>query len=338
MNAAWKRNPLFRALVFLDMVGLQPFSAWRDLTGDGVFVDVARIFNVKSVIYDILLRGLCVFCTNVTRFFSDETERAQVLRLVGDPNDPTTSFTRGVLAPPSLTAFLELMDDGFPLCVRLRIEEVFGLTDSVTTMAEQFLIDALDDWMRQRMQKENDALVLACGVPPEVLMSARARPDELPHAVEDFIIDVVFPPPAFDKTEDGKNIVIDWLIASYEKCHETIDVDKEENESLGESAAKKERKEDLEEEFLTSENLDKYMREQPSLVPKQILREKRRPLCDPTITEFELQKHYTANELSSFVRGELGERRRLKKAGCVRAILKHHGSAVVKRGMKEECA
>ncbi|ESL07011.1 hypothetical protein TRSC58_05307 [Trypanosoma rangeli SC58] len=337
MAAVWKQNPLFRLLAFLDVVGLQPFSVLGDLTGDGEFVDVGRIFGVGSAIHSILSSGLYVFRANITRLFLDEEERAQLLRLVGESAE---TFSRSVLAPSSLTAFVEVVESDLPVWAVLRIKEAFALTGKATTLSEQFLIDALDHWMSQRTVRENDALVLASGVQPAVLEAARARVEELPHAVEDFIIDVVFPPPTSD---DGKQTekayVLDWLIASYEKCYEAVDVDEEveEEASSSESPKKKIRTEAKdEEEFLTAENLDQFMRERPSAVPREILRERRRSLQDPAITGFELQNHYTANELMDYVKGELGERRRLKKANCVRLILKHHCPATTATMPKEE--
>ncbi|EKG04598.1 hypothetical protein TCSYLVIO_004344 [Trypanosoma cruzi] len=327
MDAAWKQNPLFRLLAFLDIVGLQPFSARSNLTRDGDFLDVERCFHTGSVIQDILSSGVRALRANIMRLFLDEEERVQMLRLVED----SAAFIKSLIAPSSLTAFVEAVESDLPVWALLRIKETFGLTDSATTVSEQFLIDALDHWMSQRTPRENDALVLACGVQPALLESARARGDELPHAVEDFIIDVVFPPPSSDEGEKkGKDRVLDWLIASYEKCYEVIDVDEEEEEeageytSSGESPEKKMRLEEDGRELLTAENLDWFMRERPSAVPRAVLRERRRPLDDPAITEFELQNHYTANELSVFVKEELGRRQRLKKADCVRAILKYH--------------
>ncbi|RNF06996.1 hypothetical protein TraAM80_03608 [Trypanosoma rangeli] len=338
MTAVWKQNALFRLLAFLDVVGLQPFSVLSDLTGDGEFVDVGRIFSNGSAIHGILSSGLYVFRANITRLFSDEEERAQLLRLVGESAE---TFSRSVLGPSSLVAFVEVVESDLPVWALLRIKEAFALTGKATTLSEQFLIDALDHWMSQRTVRENDSLVLACGVQPAVLEAARARAEELPHAVEDFIIDVVFPPlTSDDEKQTGKACVLDWLIASYEKCYEAVDVDEEEVEeeaSSTESPRKKIRTEAKDgEEFLTAENLDQFMRERPSAVPRAILRERRRSLQDPAITGFELQNHYTANELMDYVKGELGERRRLKKANCVRLILKHHCLARTATIPKEE--
>ncbi|KEG11306.1 hypothetical protein DQ04_02751040 [Trypanosoma grayi] len=330
--AVWRSNPLFRLLVFLDIVGLQPLVIGQDLIDDGAFVDVARTFGVGSVAHVILSRGLHAFSSNITRLFVDEEERDKVLRLVGSPDEPTSSFSQGVLLPTSLVSFVDTVENDLPVWVVLRIKEAFGLMGSATPLAEQFLIDAVDDWMSGRSREANDAMVLACGVQPVVLESARARAEELPHAVEDFMVDVVFPPPRV-KGEAGRSDLIDWLIVSYEKCYVTINVDDEEEgkESTSESTAKRWRTEEGEcsDEFLTEENLDRYMRERPSVIPRRILCEKRRPLRDPAITEFELLNHYTANELYAFVKEEIKERRRLKKAECVRAILEYHGATKV---------
>ncbi|RNF19822.1 uncharacterized protein Tco025E_04061 [Trypanosoma conorhini] len=342
MTAVWKQNALFRTLAFLDVVGLQPFSVLSDLTSDGEFVDAGRIFDAGSAIHGVLSSGLNAFRANITRLFLDEEEREQLLRLVGSSAESSSAFSRGVLVPPSLGAFVEVVESELPMWALLRIKEAFALTDGTTTLSEQFLIDALDNWMGQRAPRENDALVLACGVQPAVLEAARARGEELPHAVEDFIIDVVFPaPPSVDGGQKGKTCVLDWLIASYEKCYEAVDVDdddeEEEEASLGASPKKKMRIEESGgEEFLTAENLDQFMRERPSAVPREILRERRRSLQDPAITKFELQNHYAATELVGFVKAELGERRRLKKADCVRAILKHHNSTTAATMPKEE--
>ncbi|KAH9598765.1 hypothetical protein LSM04_001140 [Trypanosoma melophagium] len=366
MSEKWKKNPLFRLLAFLDIVGLQTFSVKNDITDDGTFIETKRTFGPDSVIHNILTRGLHTLHANITRLFLAEEERHILLRFIGDPHEATTPFCQGILEPSSLTSFLTVLENELPVWAFIRIKEVFGLMNSTTTttitITEQFLIDALDDWMSHRSSSENDAMVLACGVQPAVLDSARARAEELPNAVEDFIIDVVFPPayPSFSSSEvkdeentrvkNGNNNkknknnsttrknngLLDWLIAAYEKCHEIIDVEEEikeedENEdgreSSIESIMKKRRKEgeeESEEEFLTAENIDRFMRERPSVIPKEILREKRRPLQDSGITEFELKNHYTVNELSVFIKENSGEMRRLKKAECVRAILNYH--------------
>ncbi|ORC90259.1 uncharacterized protein TM35_000093090 [Trypanosoma theileri] len=361
MSEKWKKNPLFRLLAFLDIVGLQTFSVKNDITDDGVFIEANRTFSPDSVIHKILTHGLHSLHANIKRLFLVEEEQKILLQFIGDPNEASSSFCQGLLKPSSLTSFLDIVENELPVWALIRIKEVFGLLSSSTTITEQFLIDALDDWMQKRTPRENDAMVLSCGVQPDMLDSARARADELPNAVEDFIIDVVFPPPypstlevkeeEEEKEEEGskekkgdkkKHTLLDWLIEAYEKCHEIIDVEEEEieeeeeiknedgKESPIESTMKKRRKEEeekeeeSEEEYLTADNIDRFMRERPSVIPKEILREKRRSLQDAGITDFELQNHYTVNELSVFVKEKIGEGRRLKKAECIRAILNYH--------------
>lgn len=168
----------------------------------------------------------------------------------------------------------------------------------------------------------------------------------LPDAVADFVVDVVFPvPPAVAPGDAmagaaaaGADGMQDWLLLSYEKNREAFDIEDAEDDSDSDSegpaalATKRARSSggDREkngdgggrgdggadglgawqppegEEVLTAENIDRYMRECPQRVPKEVLREKRKPLADATITEFELEHHYTAAELKKLVKDEVG--------------------------------
>ncbi|KAG8348588.1 hypothetical protein TRVL_00596 [Trypanosoma vivax] len=338
MAMKWERNPLFRLLAFLDVVGLQPFSVARDLHSDGRFVNAER--TTGGVVRAILHCGLHTLRSNITRLFTDEEEREKLLELVGRPDDGpnSASLSYGILSPASLHTLEETIENGLPIWASVRIKEAFGFSSSKSDggsllMVEQFLIDALDDWMGTRSHQDNDTLVLACGVQPRVLECVRDKAEEFPHAVEDFIIDVVFPP-TYDNSMQVNNPVVDWLVVSYCKCHSAMSGD--DAQSMGEEAVrstcvtpmKYEMAEEGNEDgemLLTEANLNAFMRERPSAVPKVVLREVRRPLNDPAITEFELQNHYLASELVKYVKDIKGPRKQYpKKSNCIRIILEHH--------------
>ncbi|CBH10146.1 hypothetical protein, conserved [Trypanosoma brucei gambiense DAL972] len=335
MIEKWKDNPLFRLLAFLDVVGLQRFSHANDLKSDGTFINPDRTVGAGTVMHNILRSGLHALRANITRLFADEKEREQLLLLVGDPNETPTVFGEGVLKPPSLQEFDEVVDSALPVWARLRLQEAVALntdgnekvSSGSVKISEQFLIDAIDGWMNGRSHKENDALVLACGVKPEVLEAARGRADELPNAVEDFIIDVVFPPSYGNEAKESD--MVDWLIASYEQCCEAVNAEEEED------TERDQENENNEEVLLTSENVATFMLENPSVIPKAIVRELRRKLYDPEITEFELRNHYLASELVAFAKGELGLKKGLNRTNCVKAILEHHSTSKKKTSPKK---
>lgn len=256
-------------------------------------------------------------------------------------------------------------------------EAVASTSTSSTPFVEQMLIDGLDEWLRGCADEEVRRIILACGVSPAVLntvfaaslqqrkgheqtnkneedgadAAAESNP-AIPDALVDFVVDVVFPPPAITATssngaEDAERLQ-DWLLLSYEKNREIIDLGEEdegdeegqevpedefeERDGTGLHPRKIPRAERLSmtlrngkdssggdvaeglgawqptdgEEVLTAENLDRYLRENPRLIPKEILREKRKSIADPAITAFELENHYTAAELKKAVREEVG--------------------------------
>lgn len=51
-------------------------------------------------------------------------------------------------------------------------------------------------------------------------------------------------------------------------------------------------------EFLSEDNLESVMLSNPEMVPRDILRARRKRLTDPTITAFEVERHYTVAELA----------------------------------------
>lgn len=244
---------------------------------------------------------------------------------------------------------------------------------SSTPFVEQLLIDGLDEWMRTCPVEEVRRMILACGVQPVVLESAFEQqptqrgpgergtadrePSALPDALVDFVVDVIFPvspaaasaSPSATATQStvstSGDSLQDWLLLSYEKNREVIEVgeDEEEEESMvddggsdgestdasGSSPRKLPRAErgphlsqrngvedELDslgawqpaegEEVLTADNIDRYLKECPQRIPKEILREKRKPITDAAITAFELENHYTAAELRKLVKDEVG--------------------------------
>lgn len=271
-----------------------------------------------------------------------------------------TRWSERMLCPHSFAGFVDRLESGFPMHLLCRLQEVLGIpatsAQSSSPLAEQYLIDAIDRWMSSRPPNENDRMVLACGVQPTVLEAAHARAAELPNALIDFVVDVLFPTTpsllvAEDDGEDGvgpesrpppHQPVVDWVVLSYEKNREAIDVEDEitdsgsvagsdndvdEDEPLGDAeegatassspSAKRARREGRPkvedsglagwtpedgELVLTEDNIGHFMRTQPNIIPKDILRAHRRPWTSPVITEFELENHFTAAELRSAVK------------------------------------
>lgn len=275
------------------------------------------------------------------------------------PHD--TEWSRHLLRPKSLSDFAESFCGSFPLHLLYRLEEVMGvpptnsssLTDS--PLVEQFFVDAFDRWMDALAEADRHRMILACGVQPAVLEAAVARKAEMPYALTDFVISVVFPTPEElrgrphggagaagtgttataaeeeeeeegpDKGGDGVTVQ-DWLLLAYQRNHEAIDVEEEDSfaatsdgqgaEEGGEqrSAPRPRREvedalrgwnpeaEDEDEVVLTADNIDRYMRENPSVIPVTVLREKRKSWKSPSITPFELEHHYQLTELKAAVR------------------------------------
>ncbi|KPI83235.1 hypothetical protein ABL78_7738 [Leptomonas seymouri] len=243
---------------------------------------------------------------------------------------------------------------------------------SETPFVEQMLIDGLDEWMRSRPEAEVKRMIMACGVQPTVLASAFEQQQQqqrqqsfaaaqspsdascahtsaaLPDALVDFVVDVMFPVLTAGTSPSSSTIatqsttasasgegLLDWLLLSYEKNHEAIEVGEEEGESSGSDAVgedsssprkiprseggspqasqKDEEKDSLGawqpeegEEVLTADNIDRYLKEFPQRIPKEVLREKRKPITDPAISAFELENHYTAAELRKLIKDRVG--------------------------------
>ncbi|CCW59694.1 unnamed protein product [Phytomonas sp. EM1] len=244
---------------------------------------------------------------------------------------PQTEWSAKLLQPKSFRDFNDTFENGFPLPLLFRLKEAFGLlhrSDFVSAtpypLVEQFLIDAMDRWIPQRSIEENEAMILACGVEPSIVADIRAKGDHTPVKFVDFVVDVVFPVPPTDADTDG--IPLDWLIISYVKNHEAVDVDIEKISSWDEKGEvnhteggplKNVRDESISqsetsglcgwnpddgEVYLSESNLEQFMRDKPSLVPREILVKIRKPWQDPTITTFELENHYTVAELRAIVK------------------------------------
>lgn len=198
--------------------------------------------------------------------------------------------------------------------------------------------------------------------------SAKKSP-ELPDSLVDFVVDVVFPVSSMSPCFSPSSTVAtqstisttaeglqDWLLLSYGKNHETIEIGEEEEDEEGrdggdsnseaehasngagadggdesgyprkmprsegdrQRGSQKTVEEEEErdglgtwqpeegEEVLTADNIDRYLRECPQRIPREVLRETRKPISDAAITAFELEHHYTAAELRRFVKDEVG--------------------------------
>ncbi|KAG5473568.1 hypothetical protein LSCM4_03637 [Leishmania orientalis] len=278
-----------------------------------------------------------------------------------------TPWSEAVLHPTSLAHYADIVENEIPIHLLMRLRDVLGIPtatlagDSAVPVAascccscspfvEQFLIDGLDEWLRRCPIDEVKRMIRACGVQPVVLESAftqqqqsDAQGSSLPNALADFVVDVVFPVPAHAgkasvDASSGAAVegLQDWLILSYEKNREAVDIEEEESTSTNEQSdrsdsgatnSQRERKrhradiarpaadrgdslgswepEDGE-EVLTAENIDRYLLECPNRIPKEILREKRKRISDASITEFELERHFTAAELKQLVKERLG--------------------------------
>ncbi|KAG5473847.1 hypothetical protein LSCM1_04479 [Leishmania martiniquensis] len=281
-----------------------------------------------------------------------------------------TPWSEAVLNPTSLAQYADTVENEIPIHLLMRLRGVLGISavppagDGAVPAAapccctsspfvEQLLIDGLDEWLRRCPIDEVKRMIRACGVQPTVLASAftqqqqqsvDAQDASLPNSLVDFVIDVVFPVPvqtagkasASASSGAAAEGLHDWLILSYEKNREAIDIEEEESTSAseesdgsndsvtqGHSKSKRARTdfacpstdhihalsawEPAEgEEVLTAENMDRYLRESPQRIPKAILREARKHISDASITEFELKHHYTAAELKELVKERLG--------------------------------
>ncbi|CCW67327.1 unnamed protein product [Phytomonas sp. Hart1] len=246
-----------------------------------------------------------------------------------------TEWSAKLLQPKSFNDFIDVFESGFPLPQLFRIKEAFGLlrsSDPVSAtpypLVEQFLIDALDRWIPQRSVAENDNMVLACGVEPSIVADIRGKGDQTPLAFVDFVVDVVFP--VLPTGAHVDEVLQDWLILSYIKNHESVDVDTEKISSDSETnemgltegnMLKDERHESIRQfetsgpcgwnpddadVYISEANLEQFMREKPSLVPHEILVKIRKPWQDTNITTFELEHHYTITELRAIVKKVAG--------------------------------
>ncbi|GET90483.1 hypothetical protein, conserved [Leishmania tarentolae] len=267
-----------------------------------------------------------------------------------------TPWSKAVLCPTSLAHYADSVENEIPIHLLVRLREVLNIPASpscccsCSPFVEQFFIDGLDEWLRRCPIDEVKRVILACGVQPTVLeatfiqqqQAADPQGSALPDILADFVVDVVFPVPAqagettanapSTATADGLQ---DWIILSFEKNHEVVDVEDENTSANGQSESsnssdtnsqgerKRPRTDNTHpsandrdslgtweptdgEEVLTAGNIDRYLLECPQRIPKEILREKRKPISDASITEFELNHHYTATELKKLVKESLG--------------------------------
>ncbi|CAJ1029789.1 hypothetical protein, conserved [Leishmania lindenbergi] len=284
----------------------------------------------------------------------------------------STPWSEAVLHPTSLAHYADNVENEIPIHLLVRLHEVLGISAVPLTaddaaraapscyctcspFVEQLLIDGLDEWLHRCPIDEVKRMVLACGVQPTVWEStftqqqqqqqqrADAQCATLPDALADFVVDVVFPVPAqAQKVSPNASstttveTVQDWLILSFEKNREAVDLEDDDNASANEQSGKSddsgtnsqgEKKrirtsstcpsagdrdglgswEPIDgEEVLTAENIDRYLLECPQRIPKEILRAKRKRISDAGITAFELEHHYTAAELKKLVKEGLG--------------------------------
>lgn len=364
----YKSNPLFRLLAFLDNTGTQTFELAAAVDTTGNFVDAANTFRKDSTAASILSASLTALRDNIRRLFTDAVEQRAIFEIVGTgeeapqadviataessaaalPLPVDTEWSRAMLQPLSLAYFSDDLESGFPLNLHHRLCNVLGILPSSTadgeanncsgecsssggaSLAEQFIIDGIDEWVRHADAAEIRRIVRACGVQPTVVEAAfesRGADEVVPATVVDFIIDIIYPPSSTNgaAAADRAPPVQDWLVLSYEKNRESISVAEDtpspslslEVEDATSPEKKRQRTGDGEkpldaselnndEELLTSDNIDEYMMKCPQKIPKSIIQAKRKSLKDPAITAFELEHHYSAVELKSFVKEELG--------------------------------
>ena len=201
------------------------------------------------------------------------------------------------------------------------------------SIAEQYVVDAIDAWMARRDEVLNKQLVVAVGVSPQVVdaaVAARGK-EEVPSSelLADFVIEIVLPA---DHQVCGTSL--DWLYVVVEK-NAALDVDDDEaiaalppsppqkrprctttgggdtgaisveggddDEVLdgGQGAADGDDDDDL---IVTHRNIDQLMMTRPQLLPRYVIVEKRKSLEDLGMTVFEAEHHYTVAELREFIR------------------------------------
>jgi hypothetical protein len=257
--------------------------------------------------------------------------------VVDKTTNPTAAF--------SATPFVEqLLIDGLDEWMRsCPVEEVKRMV-LACGVQPTVLASACDQPPRQQQVEEGEA------ENKQISSSPPSSPAALPDALVDFVVDVMFPVPTVGTNSNSTSSlpptaatqntpatpaeeVQDWLLLSYEKNHETVEVDDENNESednnnkdesdhprkipraeCGPPTTQQSDEGDGlgawqpedGEEVLTADNIDRYLRECPQRIPKEILREKRKPISDSSISVFELENHYTAAELRKLVKDEVG--------------------------------
>ncbi|CAD2218576.1 hypothetical protein, conserved [Angomonas deanei] len=323
LASKWKQNPLFRLLAFLDNTGLQEFTVGQVDT-EGVFLDPPSVVGEDTTCGAILRHAIHVLRENIEAFVEEEEEKTALLKLT----EPDSEWEKGVRLPPSLVAFVGVFPSTFPAALLTRLETLFQVDRdnslSVSPITEQFLIDGLDAFTHSLPREEVDRMALACGVEPKIWESTRNLSVNQSDIISSFFADIVYP--TKDMMEQQGNVtVVDWLVESYEKNRETVDVsDGPGSDSEGEgdvahrAQAHKRAREDEEqrdlagladltaeeegEVVLTAANLDRMMLENPSVIPRSIIREKRKGWADSSITQEELDLHYTAGELRKVVK------------------------------------
>jgi hypothetical protein len=194
-----------------------------------------------------------------------------------------------------------------------QLNSCFGLQGGQQTLATQFIIDGLDDWLTRQDISRIKNFLLACGVQPAMAnTAASAARDKL----NDFIITLIFP------EKDEQETYGDWL-ANIKAKNEAVTVEDfyatpvpERTPTPVPSGAegvqgtdetpksrKRERETGVDDNgdlIITAENLPELMRTRPEVIPKDILKANRKPIA-AGITEFELINHYSMDELRSFI-------------------------------------
>lgn len=192
-----------------------------------------------------------------------------------------------------------------------------------------------------RSEEENVRLVVGCGVDPVLVADAVARSKESKAApLADFVIDLVLPEPPVQRgsnadwlistaerqlfavnvdNDDEVQAAATQALLARKRSRELHDDDakslaflsqragaapiltpaEQPEETAGAAATGVQVEEEM---FLSSVNVDHLMMTSPELLPKYVVREKRRLLDDPAgITAFEAERHYTMAEVRDFM-------------------------------------
>ena len=255
---------------------------WRLRT----FLDIVSGNDPETNVSQILIQSYSAFRRNIDIIFQDEQERRRFNQELGKGS----AFHRKATAPSSDEEFADAFDE---ICVEVtsRLRTAFALGTEGTSLCEQYLIDGLDLWASDKPLLV-DRMVIACGIEPALLEMAKKKN---PCASVEFIADIVFP---LDRT------ATDWLVETCQSRNAFAVDASSEAESPNDPQARtlKRAREntdngnDESDLIVDDENIDNIMMTNPGVLPKSVVRAKRKPLDDPSITAFEMDQHYTLVE------------------------------------------